>query len=97
MTVNSLLASAWDVGVNKYENIPVYNYVTNSDNPITWKTYCDLGLKYGSKIPIIRSIWYYTITLEKNFYMARILQFFYHLLPAFFMDMGLLFTGKKAK
>lgn len=97
MCVNSLLASGWDVANSRYDHIPVYNYTTSDENPITWDTYCRLGIDHGSKIPTLKAIWYYTITLAGSYPLAVIMQFFYHLIPGFFMDLGLMFSGKKPK
>lgn len=97
MCVNSLLASGWDVATSRHDNIPVYNFTTSPENPITWGTYCRLGIEHGSKIPTLKAIWYYTVTLAGSYPMALFLQFFYHMVPAFFMDLGLMFSGKKPK
>lgn len=45
MCVNALLASAWDLSRNGRSEIPVYNYVTSPENPITWRMYCDFGIE----------------------------------------------------
>uniref|UniRef100_A0A336L0D6 Fatty acyl-CoA reductase n=1 Tax=Culicoides sonorensis TaxID=179676 RepID=A0A336L0D6_CULSO len=97
MCVNSLLASGWDVANTRYDHIPVYNFTTSPDNPITWEQYTDLGLIHGSKMPTLKAIWYYTVTLAGSWPSAMLMQFFYHLVPAFFMDIGLIISGKKPK
>lgn len=97
MCVNSMLASAWHVATQRPVEIPVYNYVTAKDNPITWEMYTKYGLEEGSRIPMSRAIWFYTLTLTASRLYCRFLQFFYHLLPAFIMDAGLMFTGRPAK
>lgn len=100
MVCCALLASAWDVSIRRdvYNEPPVYNYVTNtSQNPITWKRYCDLGIKYGSQMPMMKALWYNRFTMTSSIIMLAILSFFYHTIPAFLMDAGLVLTGKKPK
>lgn len=97
LCVNSLLACAWDVASNSYEEPPIYNYVTSHKNPITWSEYTKLGIEYGQKIPLQKSIWYYTFKMSSSKLYVRWLTFFYHIIPAMFMDFGLLVTGKKPK
>lgn len=97
MCVNSLLATAWDISENRYEEPPIYNYVTSETNSLSWGEYSVLGLKHGSKAPMPNSIWYYTVTVTSSKLLATILTFFYHILPAFFMDAGLFVVGKKPK
>jgi fatty acyl-CoA reductase len=97
LCVNSLLASAWDVARNSYEEPPIYNYVTSHKNPITWEEYTKLGIEYGQQIPLQKSIWYYTFKMSASKLYVTWLTFFYHIIPAMFMDFGLLITGKKPK
>ena len=95
--VNSMLACAWDVSKTSYEEPPIYNYVTSAKNPITWERYTELGIKHGQKIPLQKSIWYYTFTMSSSKFYVTLLKFFYHIIPALIMDFGLLVTGKKTK
>lgn len=97
MCVNSLLASAWDVCENNYEEPPIYNYVTSNTNSLLWEDYIKFGLKHGSKAPMPNSIWYYTITVTSSKLFSQILAFFYHILPALLIDSGLFIVGKKPK
>lgn len=97
MCVNSLLASAWDVANNTYDEAPIYNFVTSTKNPISWQKYCDLGVLHGVKNPLPKTIWYHTFTMSSSFYLVMLLKFFYHILPALAMDGALLLIGKKPK
>lgn len=97
MCVNSMLAAAWQVATERPIEIPVYNFVTSKENPLTWGKYCEYGFEAGTKVPTSKAIWYYTLALTPSRIVARILQFFYHFLPAFVMDAGLLFTGRRPK
>lgn len=97
MCCNSLLCSAWDVATNQYEEPPIFNFVTSSENKITWKTFSELSLKYGEPIPYSKSVWHHTITMNSNRILVAIMKFFYHMMPAFFIDAGMVIVGKKPK
>lgn len=97
MVCCALLASAWDVAKSTYNEPPVYNYVASAQNPITWKRYCDLGIEHGKQMPMIKTLWYNRFTMTSSVFMLAILSFFYHTIPAFLMDAGLVVTGKKPK
>lgn len=97
MCVNSLLASAWDVAHQHYDEPPVYNYVASPQNPITWSRYCDLGIEHGRKMPMMQSIWYYSVTMTPSWLLMTVLTLFYHTIPALLMDTGLRLTGNRPK
>ncbi|KAJ6644398.1 Fatty acyl-CoA reductase wat [Pseudolycoriella hygida] len=97
MVCNSLLASAWDVSNNKYDEPPVYNYVASTQNPVTWRQYMEYGNENGRKIPLLKTLWYNTFTTTPSKFLFGILAFFYHTIPGFFMDCGLLASGRKPK
>lgn len=97
MCVNAMLACAWDVAQKTYNEPPIYNYVTSPNNPIKWGQYCELGIEHGSKMPMMKSIWYYRITMSSSRFIVFLLTFLYHTVPAFLMDAGLLIAGKKPR
>ncbi|EFA05024.1 fatty acyl-CoA reductase wat [Tribolium castaneum] len=105
MCVNSLIATAWDVGVkfenskkscNKYE-IPVYHFESSNDQPLNWGRFMRLSYSHGKKTPSVKAIWYYTFNLYKNYYAYLIATIFLHYLPALFVDGALLCMGKSPK
>lgn len=97
LCVNSMIASGYDVGVNSYEEPPIYNFVSSQKNPITWEKYTDLAIEHGEKVPLMKSAWYYTLKMSQSRALVTILTFFYHFLPAVIIDMGLFVCGKKPK
>lgn len=67
MTVNALIVAAQDAGMKKsrhnssameklYE-IPIYNYVSSVQNPLTWGEFTDLNIEYGFDYPFSSAIW----------------------------------------
>jgi fatty acyl-CoA reductase len=83
------------VAKNSYEEPPIYNFTISDDNPITIQQYMDYGFKHGEKIPASQALWYYTFTLTPSPLWYKFLIFWYHIVPAFFMDAVLAVIGKK--
>ncbi|XP_017856195.1 PREDICTED: putative fatty acyl-CoA reductase CG5065 [Drosophila arizonae] len=97
LCVNALLASAWDVARNTYETPPIYNYVPDVDNMVTWRNYMETGFKHVNDIPMRKSIWYPCFTIVPYMWQYHILCFLYHTLPAMFMDLIMVLMGKKPR
>jgi hypothetical protein len=67
MTVNALIVSAHDVAskrsqmnpgeIRQPHDIPIYNYVSSVQNPLTWGRFTDLNLSYGFDYPFSSAIW----------------------------------------
>lgn len=99
MVVNGILASAFDIAQN-YRNLnepPVYNFVASSQNPITWNDYCKYGVEHGAKMPMMKSIWYWSFHMSQSRFLVSILTFLYHTLPALLIDTGLVIMQRKPK
>lgn len=90
LTVNAMLATAWYTAKNFKENqtsdIPIYNYVSGAQNPLTWKNFIDLNKKYGIDKPTTKAVWYYGLNPTKNYYLFLFYNFFLHYLPALLID-----------
>lgn len=110
MTVNALLSCAWDVAerrsqhlqisqevTSKPENIPVYNYVSSVENPLTWGEFCDLNIEKGFEYPFSNAIWYVSFFMNKSAMVNKIYQFFLHILPALLIDTVMVCAGQKPK
>ncbi|CAI6349030.1 unnamed protein product [Macrosiphum euphorbiae] len=100
---NAVVASAWDihnqweaVGLNKEQFVPpIYNVVSSSSNPLTWREFSGFNKNYGSHIPSVKAIWPFMLRLSKNQYEYTILCFLLHILPAFIIDSLAKLTGRK--
>jgi hypothetical protein len=64
MTVNALIVSAYDAATKKAQTtiekpyeIPIYNYVSSVQNPLTWGKFTDLNIAYGFDYPFSSAIW----------------------------------------
>lgn len=95
--INNMLAAAWDMA-NKSSNdseIPVYNLVPHKDNTRSYKDLIEIGFKAVRTYPSIKTAWYYCFEIVESSVRFRVLHFFYHVLPAMFIDLIMWLTGQK--
>jgi len=101
MTVNALIASAWEVAnkprAQSEDEIRVYNYVSSVQKPLSWDQFMDMGSRYGMEVPSMRTIWYYSLTLNKRRYVHLVFLLFLHFIPAIIIDGTALLLGKRPK
>lgn len=69
------------------EDIPIYNYVSSVENPLTWGQFTDLNIQNGFEYPFSTAIWYLSFHMHKTAFMNRIYMIFLHFLPALIIDM----------
>lgn len=69
------------------EDIPIYNYVSSVENPLTWGQFTDLNIQNGFEYPFSTAIWYISFHMHKTACMNRIYMIFLHFLPALMIDM----------
>lgn len=92
--VNALLASVWDRAKTK-DITPIYNFVPKRDNTINWDKFGKILFEVGMKNPPIRTFGHSDFVVTSNIFYAKILHFFYHLLPAMILDTVLKCMGHK--
>lgn len=100
MVVDAILASAWDIFITKKDRgneIPVYNFVTNKSNPITLGNFVKIQLTAADNIPLANSFWYCTFSMIQNKNLAKFLHYFYHIIPAFLVDIVLAASRQKIR
>jgi fatty acyl-CoA reductase len=74
--------------------IPIFNYVSSTQNPIRWGEFMKLN-EYAINYPSFMCIWYYFFTLNKHRFIHNIYVIFLHLLPALLADIGAKIIGKQ--
>lgn len=80
----------------KFESeIPVYNFVSTPEKPLTWELFQDLSTKHCLQIPSEKCIWHSTFTMTENVYIHAILVFLLHTLPAYIVDFLAICIGRK--
>lgn len=79
----------------KAENIPVYNYVSSVENPMTWGEFKQLNLIQGIHYTSSNAIWcpYNVAVTSRHLY--TLLIFLLHIIPAALVDLVSLLSGKK--
>ncbi|PNF39259.1 hypothetical protein B7P43_G16960 [Cryptotermes secundus] len=87
MCANAMIAIGWETAMAVYrEQTKVYNFVSGTQNPITWKEY---WLYVGQKIkqcPAAHAQWYYCLICTRFWPIYSILWCFLQLVPAFLLQ-----------
>ncbi|XP_075231059.1 fatty acyl-CoA reductase wat-like [Lycorma delicatula] len=98
LATNALIAAAYKTGksgvVEKGDDIPIYNYVSSVQNPISWKEFIKLNYKHGIHWPTIRAVWYYSFTPIENPYFFVMVNFLLHTLPGYILDFLAIICGE---
>ncbi|KAG7201486.1 hypothetical protein KM043_004245 [Ampulex compressa] len=100
LTVNALIASAWDVHVQskrRGEDMLIYNYVSTVEAPLNWTKYRLLNKDYIDAYPLSTCIWYLSFTMIKYKPLYTIACLLLHLLPALLVDTVRVCFGKKPR
>jgi len=100
MAVSGLVAAAWHIQERRrcgIESIPVYNYVSSCENPITWDRYMKTSMEHSWRIPFEKSVWTVTLTNANGYLLYKIYALFFHLLPAFMVDIVLFSLGQRPR
>ncbi|XP_026740069.1 fatty acyl-CoA reductase wat-like [Trichoplusia ni] len=99
LCVNAILTSAYYTAKNYKENqtsnIPIYNFVSGAQNPVTWWDFIEKNRKYGIDKPTTKAVWYYGLNPTNNYYLFLFYNFFLHYLPALLIDTYSSLTGKR--
>ncbi|KAG5878050.1 hypothetical protein JTB14_021203 [Gonioctena quinquepunctata] len=105
LCVNSMIAAAWDVS-NQFSKtkidgdnfqIPIFNFESNSTNPITWRHLLDSTLENGKTNPSINTLWFPDVKYQTSNILFHILIIFYHWIPAILADGIALCFGKSPR
>lgn len=76
------------------DDIPILNYVSSTQNPITWGQYMKFN-ECGTEFPSMRVMWYYCFQLHKHRIMHNFCTVFLHFLPALIVDTAARLVGKE--
>ncbi|KAI4454871.1 male sterility protein 2-related [Holotrichia oblita] len=93
--INCIIGASYKTTTERKGEIVVYNYVASPENVITWSKYMHLCETYGVRTPTMRCLWIYTLVLIRNKFLYTLYAALFHMVPAFFMDLGLTIVGKK--
>ena len=100
LTVNALLACAWDVAAQKKrrgEDMLIYNYTSTVEAPITWERFRANMVKYANKYPPQTALWCAELTLRKQKYLYALSTLILHSIPGFILDTVARLAGKEPR
>ncbi|XP_012056946.1 PREDICTED: fatty acyl-CoA reductase 1-like [Atta cephalotes] len=108
--ISHLIVAGWDTAkrrntllsienanpdIPETERVPIYNYVSICQNPITWKKFMKLNELYGMQVPSTHVLWYYMFFLNKYKFMHDMYVIILHMIPAVIVDTMLFLIGRK--
>ncbi|KAL6433327.1 hypothetical protein ACFW04_006476 [Cataglyphis niger] len=103
--ISHFIAASWDLATRNIENanpeipeterVPIYNYVSICQNPITWGRFINLNKTYGMRVVSTYVVWYYFIVLNKYKFVHDVYGIFLHKIPAIIVDILLFLSGRK--
>lgn len=98
IAINSIIVIAYKIGntTERPPEIPVFNITTGDDRNTTWKQVLDIGKATVRKYPFEGPLWYPDGNIRHNKYIHKLCVFFYHILPAYFID-SLLFIFRQKR
>ncbi|XP_026329716.1 putative fatty acyl-CoA reductase CG5065 [Hyposmocoma kahamanoa] len=98
IAINSIIVIGYSLGTmtERPPEIPVYNLTTGDDRNTTWKEVLDVGKATVRKYPFEGPLWYPDGNIRHNKFIHDLCVFFYHIVPAYFIDfLMLLFRQKR--
>lgn len=95
--INGVICLTVEEGSKKEKpvNIPVYNLNAANQQPTTWGQVLDNARVIGREAPLAWPLWYPNGDMTTNHIAHHIKCFFYHWIPAYFIDFMLFLVGQK--
>lgn len=78
-------------------HIPIYNYVSSVENPLTWGQFNRLNVLLGFEYPFSSAIWYCCFYTQKSAIINQICVILLHYLPALLFDGFSICVGQKPR
>ncbi|XP_050501734.1 putative fatty acyl-CoA reductase CG5065 [Diabrotica virgifera virgifera] len=95
IVVNTLITSAWHTVYHRSSSLRVYNCTSGQINPITWRDFKNLTLKYSRESPSKYVTWYPGFTYRTSKSLHKLFATMYHIVPSAVLDAYLLSTRRK--
>ncbi|CAH2240428.1 jg13331, partial [Pararge aegeria aegeria] len=95
--INAVIAIGMIEGTRKQkpDAIPVYNVNIGHQKQTSWGEVIKVGKDYGRKYPLAWPLWYPNGDITTNYFMHEFKRIFFHLLPAYSIDLLLFLLGQK--
>ncbi|XP_043483843.1 fatty acyl-CoA reductase wat-like [Leptopilina heterotoma] len=97
LACNCLIASAWEAASkkNNKQELQVYNYVSGTDNPVSWGYLQTYLRRERYKLAIMKTIYYPDTMIIESLHLFFFLHYILHFIPAILGDASLRILGKK--
>ncbi|OXU20686.1 hypothetical protein TSAR_013725 [Trichomalopsis sarcophagae] len=93
--VNAILAITWNYIGNKQHEKRVYNITSSSEFKVSWAEIIERGRRITEKVPLNGVVWYPGGSMKKSRLMHNICVLFFHMIPAYLIDMLIFLAGHK--
>ncbi|XP_054288689.1 fatty acyl-CoA reductase wat-like [Macrosteles quadrilineatus] len=97
LTVNAMIAVAWENATDRISSLPVYNFTTSPRNPVIWKRMSSTIYQWFHAYPFEQCIWYPFVMSPPTKSLERIGEFFLHKIPGHIFDRIAVATGKEPR
>ncbi|KAJ8921126.1 hypothetical protein NQ315_013596 [Exocentrus adspersus] len=77
------------------KEIPVYNFVSTPQSPLTWDDFQKLSTKHCKQIPSEKCVWHSYFQMISNRFLHMVAVFLLHTIPAYIVDFIAVCIGKK--
>ncbi|XP_046419389.1 putative fatty acyl-CoA reductase CG5065 [Neodiprion fabricii] len=97
---NALISLAWNTAITGKacsDDVPVYNYTSGNENPMTWGKFNATCIYYKETYPSVKAVYHAFALNTKSTFLFGILNFLFHLLPAIMVDLIAVLVGKRPK
>ncbi|XP_063219802.1 putative fatty acyl-CoA reductase CG5065 [Bacillus rossius redtenbacheri] len=94
IAVNGVLVSTWDFLYNKSDR-RVYHLTSSAEIQISWAEIIERGRRITQRVPLNNVVWYPGGSMKKSRLAHLICVFFFHFLPAIFIDTLIFLSGHK--
>lgn len=81
--------------LSRNTSIPVYNITQSGVVPITWGEILGKGKKIAHRYPFEGQIWYPDGDIRNSKFVHNLIVFFFHIIPAYFIDFLMLIFRQK--
>ncbi|KAI5640427.1 male sterility protein domain-containing protein [Phthorimaea operculella] len=95
VTANGCILIAYATALDKPKETVVYNLTLSGIVKMTWGEIIELGRKWVNVYPYTVALWYPNGTIKSYWWHHQLCVIFYHMIPAYLVDMLLFLLGRK--
>ncbi|XP_046616963.1 putative fatty acyl-CoA reductase CG5065 [Neodiprion virginianus] len=95
VAVNAIFVTTWNYLSNNDRGKNVYNLTSSTEFKVSWAEIIERGRRITEKVPLNGVVWYPGGSMKSSRLMHNICVFFFHMLPAYFIDTIIFLAGHK--